>query len=222
MRTLRAAGWTVAGLACLAGFFELAEDFAYSPKVLAFDRALSAAAVSLRAPWLNPVLMVITVLGGTIFVSLATAAVIGYASYRGRARAALYALAVLLVGVGASQVMKNVFDRPRPPIDGALIKIPASFSFPSGHSMGSLCLAWVICYLVLTSESASRRAKSATIAVASLYVLSVGFSRVYLGVHFPSDVAASWLLGAGWIALANGAYTLWTGRRLVGAEKRER
>ncbi len=217
MRAARAIAWALAGVACLVGFFELAEDFAYSPKVLAFDRTVSAAAVSLRMPWLDAVMMVVTILGGTIFVSIATAITVGAAARRGRVRAALYALCVLLVGVSLSTVMKGVFERPRPPVSGALIHLPASFSFPSGHSMGSLCLAWVVCYLVLTSNSASRNVRIATVAGVLVYALAVGFSRVYLGVHYPSDVLASWLLGAGWIALVTSGYTLWTGRKLANA-----
>ncbi|HET6351207.1 MAG TPA: phosphatase PAP2 family protein [Coriobacteriia bacterium] len=217
MKYLRPGAWLLASVACLAGFFELAEDFAYSPKIHAFDHAVTSAIISLRSAWLNPVMTFVTVLGGTIVVSAASAAVVAIASLRGRPRAAVYTLAVLVAGVAFSALGKSIFDRPRPPVSGALIALPTSYSFPSGHTMGSLCLAWVVCYLVLTATSASRSTRSAVTVAAVVYALVVAFSRVYLGVHYPSDVLASWLLGAGWIALVTTVYELVTGRKLAEA-----
>jgi len=215
VKYLRPGAWLLASVGCLVGFFELAEDFAYSPKIHAFDHVVATAIVSLRSAWLNPVMTFVTVLGGTIVVSAASAVVVAVTSLRGRPRAAIYTLAVLIAGVAFSAVGKTVFDRPRPPVSGALIELPTSYSFPSGHTMGSLCLAWVVCYLVLTAKTVSRGTRIAVTAVVVVYALAVAFSRVYLGVHYPSDVLASWLLGAGWIALVTTGYELVTGRKLA-------
>lgn len=205
MRLRRAAGWLAVALVCFAAFFELAEDLAYSPKVHAFDEAVSSAVVALRAPLLDQVMLLVTVLGGTVVVSIAAVALAVVTVRQGHPRRALYVLVVMAGGVALSTVMKNYFERPRPPVEGALITLPSSFSFPSGHSMGSLCLAWAFSYLVARSGASHRRVIGAVCA-SLLYALAVGFSRVYLGVHYPSDVLASWLLGTGWIALATAVY----------------
>lgn len=204
-RLRRAAGWLALSLACFAGFFELAEDFAYSPKVMAFDRTVSAWATSFRTPPLTSLMIAVTVMGGTVAVSVMAVSLALFTARQGHPRRALYVLVVLVGGVTLSTLMKNLFERPRPPMEGALIALPASFSFPSGHSMGSLCLAWAFSYLVIRS-GASRGRVMAAVTASVLYALAVGFSRVYLGVHYPSDVLASWLLGAGWIALATAVY----------------
>lgn len=193
-------------------FFELAEVYGSAPAVLAFDASVSQAIQSLRTPWLTAVMRVITVTGDTVAVTAMTIGLVALLWTRGHRRRAKYVAAAGAVGAALSTIFKGVLGRARPPVDDALITLPASFSFPSGHAMASLCLGWAITYVTVRSRW-SVRLKAAVIALAVGYAVSVAVSRVYLGVHWPSDILASWLLGGAWLAIATGFYEA---RRLTG------
>jgi undecaprenyl-diphosphatase len=188
---------------CLIGFIELAGDFAYSPAIVAVDQRVQAAALSWRYPLLTMFMRVFTLAGGTVFVTSITAALVAWLWARARPADAIFAGVGVAGGVLLSTVAKGVFARQRPPAASALADLPSSYSFPSGHSMASFCLAVVVGTLVLRS-GARPVIKAATVAACLLYAALVGLSRVYLGVHYPSDVVASWLLGGFWMALAIG------------------
>lgn len=184
-------------------FYELAEDFAYSPAVAAADAAAAAWAESVRTPVLTVVMEAITISGDVLSVTLATL-VLGYVLLRrGCRRDAIFAVGLVGTGAATAFLLKGAFDRPRPPAEEALIALPASSSFPSGHAMCSLCLAATI-IVVAIAWPASRRVLVFASLGAVLWAFLVGLSRVYLGVHFASDVVASWLLGGAIVSLAIG------------------
>jgi undecaprenyl-diphosphatase len=108
--------------------------------------------------------------------------------------AALAMIGSVLLNVGA----KHVFGRVRPSF-WASIAPETSFSFPSGHAMGSITLAWVVVLLWWHLHKAPWRAWRWPVTVlAALFVLAVGLSRIYLGVHFPSDILAGWAAASVW------------------------
>lgn len=146
----------------------------------------------------------ITALGGTTLVVIVTAvSVLTFLFHKKRVHALVMA-GVVLAAWGSSQATKALYGRPRPdlvPHDAYVY----SASFPSGHSTMSTAAFLTLAMLVASLE-ARRRSKALAYAVAALFVVGVGFSRVYLGVHWPTDVLAGWCLGsawalAGWIAL---------------------
>jgi undecaprenyl-diphosphatase len=146
----------------------------------------------------------ITALGGTTLVIVVTVvSVLAFLFHKKRAHALVMA-GVVLVAWASSQATKALYDRPRP----ALVPHEAyvySASFPSGHSTMSTA-AFLTLAMLIASLEPRRRSKALAYAVAALFVVGVGFSRVYLGVHWPTDVLAGWCLGsawalAGWIAL---------------------
>jgi len=190
-------------LGCLVGFWELAEDFAYSPVIVRLDALASAVVHSLRDPYLTQVMKAITATGGTLFVTVVTLVLAIVLWVRGRRADAGFIAAAVAGGAILSTLAKGNFGRMRPPADAALISLPESFSFPSGHSMASLCLGTALAYLALRSEMRPGT-KVLAVTACALYALAVGVSRVYLGVHWPSDVLASWLLGGAWLALVIG------------------
>lgn len=189
--------------ACLAGFWELAEDFACSPAVIAFDESASAAIQSLRTPAMTALMKSATLLAGTAVVVVLTLALVVVLWLRQRRIDAVFVALAVSGGALLSTAAKGHFGRERPLTENALIALPASASFPSGHTMASLCLGFATGYLALRSEMRPA-AKYSIIAVCVLYALLAGVSRVYLGVHWPSDVIASWLLGGAWLALLTG------------------
>lgn len=189
-------------LVCFTGFWELAEEFASSPAVIAFDADVATAIIAVRTPAATLVAQGVTTTGGTLVITLLTAALL-VVLWRRRHAFAVSAVVAIAGGALIANLMKDRFGRVRPPAHDALVALPGSLSFPSGHSMASLCLAGVLTYLTLRSRMRPAT-KVAVIAALVLWAVAVGLSRVYLGVHWPSDVAASWLLGLGWLALLIG------------------
>jgi undecaprenyl-diphosphatase len=172
---------------------------------LRFDRWLLLA---LRAPgdpgdplgpaWAEEMFRDFTALGGIGVLSLLTLASVGYLWLQGLRRVAGFVLTAILGGLLLSLALKTGFDRPRPDLvsHGSMVY---TSSFPSGHSM----LAAVV-YLtggaLLAVVHSARRVRVYLIGCSVLATLLVGVSRVYLGVHWPSDVLAGWAAGAAWAA----------------------
>jgi undecaprenyl-diphosphatase len=140
-----------------------------------------------------------TAVGGVAFLTLMTTAVFGYLLISGKYGAATLVAAASVGGLVLNSALKGLFDRPRPSVVPHLSFV-ASPSFPSGHSMLS-----AIIYLTLGALLARfvehRRQKVYFLAVALLLTILVGCSRVYLGVHYPTDVLAGWSAGLGWATL---------------------
>ena len=105
------------------------------------------------------------------------------------------AISVLLTIVG-----KRFVDRVRPPRVDAVPPFELSESFPSGHTLNAVAIVGVIAYLVILRRS-SARARIAIALVAAVYVVLIGFTRVFLGHHWFTDVLAGLVLGAAWLAL---------------------
>jgi undecaprenyl-diphosphatase len=137
---------------------------------------------------------------GSGYVVFALAAIACVFLYRRRRGAAALAVAVSTAGaVVISNVDKLLVGRPRPPVHH--LEHVTSASFPSGHATQSTAFYGTLLVVVLWSSGSARlRATLAAVATASL-VLAIAFSRVYLGVHYPSDVVAGMLLGGSWSAI---------------------
>jgi membrane-associated phospholipid phosphatase len=117
----------------------------------------------------------------------------------GRKRLAL-AWLVTLVGSGlAVEVLKEVFDRPRPVWDRPFA-FEETFSYPSGHAAGSTVGYGMLAYCLALRWPSWRRRLGLVVGLAA-WVLLIGFSRMYLGVHYLSDILAGYALGLAWLAL---------------------
>jgi len=193
-------------LVCVAGFFELAEDYAVSSAIQTFDVRTAAAIQAWRTGALTVFFHGATTVGN-VGVMAAITAVTMLVLWRAR-RGGESLLLGIVVGVGAliSTFVKHAAERPRPDAARALIELPTSFSFPSGHSMASLLYFGVLAYIALRRTAWAGWLKALAVAACVLAALAVGVSRVYLGVHWPSDVLASWLLGGAWLAVALGVF----------------
>jgi len=170
-----------------------------------FDRWLLLA---LRAPgnpgdplgpaWVEEMFRDFTALGGIGVLSLLTLASVGYLWLQGLRRIALFVLLAILGGLLLGLALKTGFDRPRPDLvsHGSMIY---TSSFPSGHSMLS-AVVYLTGGALLAVVHPARRVRAYLIGCAVLATVLVGVSRVYLGVHWPSDVLAGWAAGASWAA----------------------
>jgi undecaprenyl-diphosphatase len=125
---------------------------------------------------------------------------------------AVLVAAAALGGVALNEVMKLHFKRSRPELPWAFVH-EHSFSFPSGHSVLAMVMYGVIVYKT-QDKLRSKWARAALMVRAFLMVVGIGVSRVYLGVHYPSDVAGGYFVGAVWLAAVIGS-DLWVeGRRI--------
>jgi len=142
----------------------------------------------------------VTALGGvTVMVLVTVVGVLAFLIHRRRWHAAILAVTVALADI-SSESLKLFYSRPRPDLvpHGSYVY---SASFPSGHSTLSAATFLTIAMLIASLEP-NRGVKIMVYVLAFALVLSVGVSRVYLGVHWPSDVLAGWCLGAAWALAA--------------------
>lgn len=149
--------------------------------------------------WVEAAVLDITALGGTAVLTLVTAAVIGFLLMDNKRGAALFVLVAIAGGSLLSTVAKLMFARPRPELVAHLVDV-SSYSFPSGHALSS-AVTYLTLGALLARTQVRRRIKIYLLATAVVLTLMIGVSRVYLGVHWPSDVLAGWSLGAAWAML---------------------
>ena len=173
-----------------------------------FDDGVRTAFHALASPPLTALLRWVSLLNGPVALGLYTLVLCGLFLQRGhRTSAALLAVTVV-GGVCLDVALKFAFHRARPePYFG--LPTPATFSFPSGHSLMSLCFYGVAAYLISVHVDSARWRLALRVAGA-LMVLLVGVSRIYLGVHYPSDVVAGFAAGLVWLTAIVFAY-----RRIV-------
>jgi undecaprenyl-diphosphatase len=159
--------------------------------------------------WVEEMVRDVTALGSYAFVIIVVLVTAGYLLLLRKHGLALLFVAAEAGGILISNLLKNGFDRPRPEIEHAARVFTASF--PSGHATLS-AVTFLTLGALLTRASPGRRAKLYFMSVAVALTLLVGMSRVYLGVHYPSDVVAGWCIGSAWAALC-WAVALWLQRR---------
>lgn len=141
----------------------------------------------------------ITALGGVVVVGLLTLVTSGFLALDGKRRMALFVCGSVLSGLIAGTILKDLFVRPRPDLVPRAAYASGS-SFPSGHSMMS-AITYLTLGALLARSHERKRLKSYFFLLAVLLTLLVGVSRVYLGVHWPTDVLAGWTAGAVWALL---------------------
>jgi len=167
--------------------------------VPAFDTAVLAALVPFQTEGLADAFIAITELGSTTVIGGLALATAIYLLSRQR-YALLTGLIIALGGSTAAVVLlKEAIDRARPPFEYA-VYIETSSSFPSGHATLSLAFYGFLAFLAW--EARTSRTRSIALALTALIIPLVGFSRLFLGVHYPSDVAAGYLVGSMFLAIA--------------------
>ena len=186
----------VLGLAWLA-LADLIVDRGGAPTAL--DNAVLAFMVGHRYHLLTVLLAGITNAGGTLAMTVVTVVASGWLVGRRQwGQAAL----VTVTGLGSAVLVpltKGIVGRVRPPTGDHLV-VQTNPAFPSGHTLGSFTVIGVVTAIALMRPH-TRRVRVAIAGAATLFVFAVGLSRLYLGVHWATDVIGGWLLGAAWLAL---------------------
>lgn len=156
-------------------------------------------------PWMEEVMRDISALGGVFWIPFVTIAVVVYLLIQNRMARSAYVGGSVVTGVVLSLLLKRGFQRPRPDLF-AHGSVAYMSSFPSGHSLVSAVVYLTLGALLASSQN-QRASKIYILALSAVTVLLIGISRVYLGVHWPSDVIAGWLAGTGWAMLS---WLVWT------------
>lgn len=192
----------VIGAIALLVFLKLAsevregESFAFDRWLLLALRVPSDPSVPIGPNWLRHTMVDFTSLGGTPILALITTAATGYLLVAKRAETAIFLVLAVAGGALTSTLLKLFFARARPDIVHHLVDV-TNASFPSGHAMNSAVTYLTLGALLARTEK-QRSIRVYLISLAIFLTLTIGFSRVYLGVHWPSDVAAGWCLGGVW------------------------
>ena len=192
------------GLGKLASEVVEGDTFALDRLIIRSLRVATAPAVPIAPRWFTTAMIDVTALGGVTVLTLLTLFAAGYLLALGKGRTAVFVSASVALGAGATTILKQFFSRVRPDIVPHLV--PAdSASFPSGHAMNSALVYLTLAMLVARTEEDARLSVYLVVS-AVLTTLIVGFSRVFLGVHWPSDVVAGWGVGGLWAVLSTLAY----------------
>ena len=205
LRALRQPVFLTAILAfgCLWGFAELADAIdeqgtqRFDTAVLRSLRDADDPTRLIGPPWIEQALRDLTALGGETILTLVTVIACCYLSLAGRRDLSLFAAASVIGGTVLMYTLKGFFDRPRPELVPHILVTVSSYSFPSGHAMGS-AIVYLTLGTMLAEAARSWRLKAYVLTVAVLLTLVVGSTRVFLGVHYPTDVLAGWAAGFLW------------------------
>jgi membrane-associated phospholipid phosphatase len=179
-------------------FAELAEELAEND-LESFDKTISTWVQSYRTDSLTSFFKFVTELGDRyVYIALIVALGIFFRIRLNSWKFTAQMVSVLLLSTASNIVAKKIINRARP--DNDHLVVVNSLSFPSGHSMSAMAFYGFLIYLVLTFKM-PWILRTLLSVLFMLTILSIGISRIYLGVHFPSDVLAGFMGGLVWVAL---------------------
>ncbi len=195
--------WLILGIAALLlGFFvKLTFEIAYEGpngdhELATIDRAMLQFVANFRTPTVTAMAVDLTALGSTVVLTIFS---IASAILLWMKRDRLGSLQLLVGSMGAgvfTKMLKTFFERKRPGIVPHLVDVHG-FSYPSGHSLSATAI-YLAAALVACRYFRSRSERTVLFLICGILISAIGFSRIYLGVHYPSDVVAGISFGAAW------------------------
>jgi undecaprenyl-diphosphatase len=187
------------------GFGAMAILF-HSNKITAFDTAVTSFIQGLNSPFLTQVMKVFTFIGAGVPIAVIAVLImiLLFTVFKHRRELVLFA-AVIIGSALLNLALKTIFHRARPDLN-RLIEI-TGYSFPSGHAMAAVTLYGILTYL-LWKHIPSQVGRNFLLIFSAFMIIMIGLSRIYLGVHYPSDVIAGFLASGAWLA-----FSIWFYRR---------
>lgn len=190
-------------------FGEVYESVTEADGVAGFDHPVLDAAKSVRSPAADAVITAYTNIGGTVGMPLIALGIMIFLALRRHS----WTPVILMLSAGLGSLLitvlgKPIFGRTRPDLADAIPPYEHSASFPSGHSLNSIVIAGILAYLIILRLKTTR-SRVITVAIAAVFALTMGLSRVYLGHHWLTDVLAAWAIGIAWLALVITAHRLY-------------
>jgi undecaprenyl-diphosphatase len=174
------------------------DTLAFDRAVLLFLRQSSDPAMPIGPMWLRQVMIDVTALGSVAVLTIITTIAAGYLVAAKKPALAAFAAGAVVGGALISTLLKFTYARTRPDIVAHLVGTDSA-SFPSGHAMNSAVTYLTLAVLLARAEK-SATVRRYLVSMAIGLTLVIGFSRLYLGVHWPTDVAAGWIVGGLWAA----------------------
>jgi undecaprenyl-diphosphatase len=187
-------------------FFENQAENVVTGSADPIDATIMDAVQTVDDPTVTRILHLITQLGSHAAIGTAAGLTALAMWKRGRKHDAWTVIISTGGAMAINTILKNIFRRRRPQEMARRIKLPNSHSFPSGHSLLAAATYPIVAHALVERHSLGLQA--VVHSVAGLVILSVGFSRVYFGVHFPSDVLGGFAAGFGWLGLTSLSHTI--------------
>lgn len=210
--------WSVLAILLLFGGFALLADEVREGATQRFDTAVLAAlrepgnpADPLGPAWFEEAMRDVTSLGSFAILAPLILLTAIYLTLDGKRRTAGFLLVASISGTVISTVMKMLFDRPRPEFTQAARVFTASF--PSGHALVS-AVVYLSLGALLAEQAETPGLRRFYFAVAIVMTVAVGLSRIYLVVHYPTDVLAGWLIGTSWAIFCFWVARVWRSNQL--------
>jgi undecaprenyl-diphosphatase len=196
----------LASLTVLVGLvllFAQIADEVFEQETHAFDKAILLAlrvngdpGQMIGPPWLALAFRDITALGGFTVITLVTLLSVLYLLVAGKIRNAVILTLAISLGAVAESSLKLLFSRARPDVVPHLVEVQ-TMSFPSGHAMMS-AVTYLTLGAMLARAQPTRHLRIFILSVGVFLTVSIGISRVFLGVHWPTDILAGWTIGGAW------------------------
>ncbi|WP_414171663.1 phosphatase PAP2 family protein [Clavibacter tessellarius] len=206
------------GLALAVGLSAIAaqvyDNVTDADGVAGLDKPLLAFMIGIRTPWLNDAATAYTDVAGVVVMPIIAVVTMLFLAVRRRSWTPI----ILVLAAGGGSLLltiagKDIIDRARPDLADAVPPYETSPSFPSGHTLNAVAIAGILAYLLLLRQH-RRVTRVLSIAVAVVFAVTIGATRVYLGHHWFTDVLAAFFLGGAWLALVITAHRLYlTARR---------
>lgn len=206
LSTVRIGGLLIAAFA-LWGFYEIAEEV-LEDETRSLDTQILLTLRQLHNPWLDHLMISITSLGEPVMLLIATFILAGFLLWRGR-RAETTTLVIAASGaLVLNLLLKQLFARHRPELWERTVDVKF-YSFPSGHAMMSLVVYGMVAYLLAAHF---RRWRKLILMITVLLIVAIGLSRLYLGVHWFTDVVAGYAAGTVWVIACLFSLEIWKQR----------
>lgn len=200
---IRVGGLLLAALS-IWGFAQIADEV-LEKESQAFDTRILLAIERIHTPLLDRVMLGITFIGDPTVLLIICLGFGIWLLKQGR-RATTTTLGVAAVGaIVLNFLLKNLFGRARPELWNRIVDV-GYYSFPSGHAMVSLVIYGLLGYILSTQFP---RARKFILCLTAILVAAIGFSRLYLGVHWPTDVAAGYAAGLVWLIACISSLKVW-------------
>ncbi|MEC4986196.1 MAG: phosphatase PAP2 family protein [Oscillatoria sp. PMC 1068.18] len=207
--TIRVGGLILAAF-CLWGFAEIAEEILEQESYV-FDEQILLAIAKWHNPVADRIVVGLTYLGQPTFLVILCSILGLLLLFKGK-RSEATTLAIAAFGAaGLNLLLKNFFSRDRPQLWERIVDVNF-YSFPSGHAMISMVIYGAIAYLLAINFPKWR---VAIVSAAVILILAIGFTRLYLGVHWPTDIIAGYAAGIVWLVACILSLELFKARREV-------
>ena len=201
-------------------FGGITEDILTGDPFVAVDQWVVGRVLYFRSPLATTIMDALTQLGGIKFIALSTVAIVAYLLLIRRFDQATGFASAIIGGSLLNSVFKTVIQRPRPISETTLITVNG-WSFPSGHAMASVIFYGMIAYLLVRSTN-SWRLRAFFMALAGFIVFVIGFSRIYLQVHYLSDVLAGYAGGLFWLSICITGLEVAVAKKNIAGEQAEK